>query len=85
MQETMQLVLKMLNPRVEQEIKVTTKIKVQKETKDPQPKADPNQRKLKGYLVKFAKKQTTQIYSVVKNSKPTYQVREVDQRASPKR
>ena len=29
---------------------------VQKETKDPQPKVDPNQMERKGYLVKFAKK-----------------------------
>ena len=85
MQGAIQLVLMKMNQRSEQETKVTTKIKVQKETKDPQPKADTNQRRRKDYLVKFAKKQHTQIYSVVQNSRPTYKVRAVDQRASPKR
>ena len=66
MQGTMQLVLAKINPRAKQETEVTTKIKVQKETNDPQPKVDPNQRKRKGYLVKFAKKQTLLIYTVVK-------------------
>ena len=68
----MQVVLMRINPRAEQETKVTTKIKVQKETKDPHPKVDPSRRKRKGYLVKFAKKQTTLIYSAVKNLKLIY-------------
>ena len=61
MQETMQWELMKINPRAEQKTKMTTEIEVYKETKDPQTKVDPNQKRRRGYLVKFAKRQTRQI------------------------
>ena len=85
MQGAMQLVHTKINLKAKQETKVTAKITVQKETKDPEPIADTNQRRRKDYLVKFAKKQHTQAYSVVQNSRPNYQVGVMDLRVSPKK
>ena len=85
MQEAMQLILMMINLKAKQETKVTIKITVQEETKDSQPEADTNQMRKEDYPVKFAKKQHMQTYSVVQNSRPTYQVCLMDKRVSPKK
>ena len=85
MQEVMQLMLTRTNLKAKQETKVTIKVTIQEETRDPQPEADTNQMRRRNCSVKFAKKQHIQTYSFVQNSKPTYHASPMDQRVSPKK
>ena len=85
MQEAMQQMPMSTNPKAKQETKVTIKIKVQEELKDPYPKTDTNQMRRKNCPVEYAKSLHIQAYLGVQIKKNIYQASQMDQKVFPRK
>ena len=79
MQEVMQLMLMRTNLKAKQEAKVTIKINIQEETKDP------NQMRGKNCPVEYAKSLHIQVYLGVQTTNNTYQASQMVQGVFPRK